>query len=79
MLMVNAEPPPPLTLSESGCPKLFQHDNKWFACVVLEERGLPTGAGRRGFVCDLRLQALGFQHRLDRQVTSLRVFGEVLL
>lgn len=28
---------------------------------------------------DLRLRALSFQHRLDRQVTSLRMFGEVLL
>ena len=31
------------------------------------------------FVWDSRLRALGFQHGLHRQVTSLRVFGEVLL
>lgn len=28
---------------------------------------------------DSRLRALSFEHRLHRQVTSLRVFGEVLL
>lgn len=30
------------------------------------------------YVWDSRLQALSFQHRLHRQVTSLRVLGEVL-
>lgn len=29
--------------------------------------------------CDSRFRALGFEHRLHRQVSSLRVFGEVLL
>ena len=53
--------------------------------MVRENERNMTKKQRQRVVCasvyawDSRLGALSFQHRLHRQVTSLRVFGEVLL